>query len=138
MNICVETIPSQLPIDLALASHEPATQEPVAQGECTPARPIFGGSPEGFQSAPTNQTITSTKRSWFSTLWPHARKTQPEPSPLAALPVGSLPGVGQTHARTLVERGVTTVGQLRRIPKPVLIAAFGKGIGQHIWESARS
>jgi hypothetical protein len=129
MNTCVEIIPSQLPID-------PLTHQPVAQAESAPASPISDGSPADSRSAPTNQT-SATKRSWFSSIWPRSRKTL-EQSPLSALPVGSLPGVGQTHARALVERGVTTVGQLRRIPKPVLVSAFGKSIGQHIWESARS
>ncbi|HKI12082.1 MAG TPA: hypothetical protein VKA02_08205, partial [Candidatus Acidoferrum sp.] len=30
-----------------------------------------------------------------------------------------------------------TIGQLRLIPKPVLIAAFGEAVGQQIWERAR-
>jgi hypothetical protein len=131
MNACAETIPSQLPIN-------PVPQHPVAQGESTPARLVPGGSPAAFHSAPTNPTITMTKRSWFSFISPRARNSQAEEGLRAALPVGNLPGVGQTHAKMLAERGVTTVGQLRRIPKPVLVAAFGKGIGQHIWESARS
>jgi hypothetical protein len=124
MNTCVETVPSQLRIDLA--AHQPATQEPVApkivaQGEPAPARPV------------------STKQSWFSVLWRSARKSQyNKQTSLATLPVASLPGVGQTHAKALVERGVTTAGQLRRIPKPVLVAAFGQAIGRHIWECARS
>jgi hypothetical protein len=140
MNTCVETIPSQLSIDLVShkpATQEPVAQEPVAQGESAPPRPISGGSPTDFQHAPTKQTISATKRSWFSSIWPRSRKSQPKQNLLATFPVGILPGVGQTHAKTLVERGVTTVGQLRRIPKPVLVAAFGQAIGKHIWESAR-
>jgi hypothetical protein len=127
MNTCVETVPSQLPSDLE--AEKPVAREPAAQGE--------SANPAGFHSAPARQTITSTKRTWFSTLWPRARKINLEQSHLATLPVGSLPGIGQTYAKALVERGVTTIGQLCRIPKPVLVAAFGKGIGQHIWESAR-
>ena len=56
---------------------------------------------------------------------------------LAPLPVEKLHGIGHTHAAALAERGVTTIGQLRQIPKPVLVAAFGEAIGQQIWERAR-
>jgi len=56
---------------------------------------------------------------------------------LAPLPVEKLHGIGHTHAGALAERGVTTIGQLRLIPKPVLMAAFGETIGQQIWERAR-
>jgi DNA polymerase-4 len=56
---------------------------------------------------------------------------------LAPLPVEKLHGIGHTHAAVLAERGVTTIGQLRLIPKPVLIAAFGEAVGQQIWERAR-
>ena len=56
---------------------------------------------------------------------------------LAPLPVEKLHGIGHTHAAALAERGVTTIGQLRLIPKPVLIAAFGEAVGQQIWERAR-
>jgi hypothetical protein len=134
MNTCVETIPSQVLI-------EPATQkvvapEPVAQVESEPSRrPVSEGNAADIHHPSANQPA---KRSWFSIRWPSPGKIDPKQSLLTALPVGSLPGVGQTHARTLVERGVTTVGQLRRIPKPVLVAAFGQAIGKHIWESARS
>jgi len=56
---------------------------------------------------------------------------------LAPLPVEKLHGVGHIHAGTLAERGVSTIGQLRQIPKPVLVATFGEAIGQQIWERAR-
>jgi DNA polymerase-4 len=56
---------------------------------------------------------------------------------LSPLPVEKLHGIGHTHAGTLAERGVSTIGQLRLIPKPVLIAAFGEVIGEQIWERAR-
>ena len=56
---------------------------------------------------------------------------------LAPLPVDKLHGIGHTHAGALAERGVTTIGQLRMIPKPVLVAAFGDVIGEQIWERAR-
>jgi DNA polymerase IV len=56
---------------------------------------------------------------------------------LAPLPVEKLHGIGHTHAGALAERGVTTIAQLRLIPKPVLVAAFGDVIGEQIWERAR-
>lgn len=56
---------------------------------------------------------------------------------LAPLPVEKLHGIGHTYAAALAERGVTTIGQLRGIPKPVLAAAFGDVIGEQIWERAR-
>ncbi len=56
---------------------------------------------------------------------------------LAPLPVEKLHGIGHIHAGALAERGVSTIGQLRLIPKPVLMAAFGEAIGQQIWERAR-
>ena len=55
----------------------------------------------------------------------------------APFAVEKLHGIGHTHAGALAERGVSTIGQLRLIPKPVLIAAFGEVIGQQIWERAR-
>ena len=56
---------------------------------------------------------------------------------LAPLAVEKLHGIGHIHAEALAERGVSTVAQLRVIPKPVLRAAFGEAIGQQIWERAR-
>ena len=56
---------------------------------------------------------------------------------LAPLPVEKLHGIGHTHAGALAERGVTTIGQLRMIPKPVLMAAFGEVIGEQVWERSR-
>jgi DNA polymerase IV len=56
---------------------------------------------------------------------------------LEPLPVEKLHGIGHIHAGALAERGVSTIGQLRQIPKPVLVAAFGDAIGQQIWERAR-
>jgi DNA polymerase IV len=56
---------------------------------------------------------------------------------LAPLPVEKLHGIGRAHAIALAEHGVTTIGQLRRIPKPVLAAAFGDETGEQIWERAR-
>jgi DNA polymerase IV len=60
-----------------------------------------------------------------------------EESFLAPLPVEKLHSIGHTYAGALAERGVSTIGQLRQIPKPVLMAAFGEAIGEQIWERSR-
>lgn len=56
---------------------------------------------------------------------------------LTPLPVEKLQGIGCVHAGALAERGITTIGQLRRVPKAALQAAFGEAIGLQIWERAR-
>jgi DNA polymerase-4 len=56
---------------------------------------------------------------------------------LAPLPVEKLHGIGHVHAAQLAERGVQTIGELRRIPQPALAAAFGEAVGRQIWERAR-
>ncbi len=56
---------------------------------------------------------------------------------LAPLAVQKLHGIGHTHAEALAERGVSTIAQLRLIPKPVLQATFGEAFGRQIWERAR-
>jgi len=60
-----------------------------------------------------------------------------EESFLTPLPVEKLHGIGHVHADALAERGIATIGQLRRVPKAALQAAFGEAIGQQIWERAR-
>jgi DNA polymerase-4 len=56
---------------------------------------------------------------------------------LTPLPVEKLHGIGHVHAGVLAERGITTIGQLRQVPRPALEAAFGEAIGRQIWERAR-
>jgi DNA polymerase IV len=56
---------------------------------------------------------------------------------LTPLPVEKLHGIGHVHTGTLAERGIATIGQLRRVPKAALQAAFGEAIGLQIWERAR-
>ena len=56
---------------------------------------------------------------------------------LTPLPVEKLHGIGHVHATQLHERGISTIGELRQVPKPVLQAAFGEAIGGQIWERAR-
>ena len=56
---------------------------------------------------------------------------------MTSLPVEKLPGVGDVQAATMKDSGVSTVGQLRMVPKPVLKAAFGEASGEQIWQHAR-
>jgi hypothetical protein len=56
---------------------------------------------------------------------------------LAPVSVRKLRGVVQIDACALAERGITTIGQLRQIPKPVLSSAFGEAPGRALWEAAR-
>ena len=60
-----------------------------------------------------------------------------EETVLAPLPVDRLYGIGHAHAVALAEQGVTMIGALRRIPGPVLAAAFGDENGKQIWTAAR-
>jgi DNA polymerase-4 len=127
MNACVETVPSQVCVEVEI----------TAQQESAPAHAVSSGSIVDFHCAPVSQPAPA-KRSWFRPRWLGARRSPRAEGFPAAMPVGALPGVGPVYSRTLVQRGVITIGQLRRIPKPVLVAAFGKTIGKHIWECARS
>jgi len=56
---------------------------------------------------------------------------------LAPLPVEKLHGIGHVHAATLAERGIETIGQLRQVPLPALLATFGEAVGQQLYERAR-
>ena len=56
---------------------------------------------------------------------------------LAPLPIEKLPGIGRTHARTLQERGIRRVEDLRLLPLEILESAFGQAIGRQIYERAR-
>jgi hypothetical protein len=57
--------------------------------------------------------------------------------PAAPIKVAEMPGVDVALARALRQRGVTHVEQLRRLPKPVLVAAFGDIAGRLLWATAR-
>lgn len=60
------------------------------------------------------------------------------PSQLASpVAVAQLAGVDAAIERALRARGVVGVEQLRRLPKPVLVAAFGDSVGRQLWASAR-
>jgi DNA polymerase-4 len=56
---------------------------------------------------------------------------------LTPLLVEKLHGLGHVHAGTLAERGITTIGELRLVPRAALEAAFGEVLGGQIWERAR-
>lgn len=56
---------------------------------------------------------------------------------LDALPVEALNGLQTIDGRDLRSRGISTVGELRRVPRPSLELAFGKGLGRQIWHHAR-
>jgi DNA polymerase-4 len=56
---------------------------------------------------------------------------------LAPLPVEKLHGIGHVHAQTLRERGVNTIGELRRVPVVALVATFGEVVGRQLAERAR-
>jgi DNA polymerase-4 len=55
---------------------------------------------------------------------------------LAPLPVEKLHGIGHVHATTLRERGVTTIGELRKIPVVALVATFGEVVGRQLADRA--
>jgi DNA polymerase IV len=56
---------------------------------------------------------------------------------LAPLPIEKLHGIGYTHAETLRERGIETIGQVRAVPLEALEATFGQVVGRQLWERAR-
>jgi DNA polymerase-4 len=51
---------------------------------------------------------------------------------LHPLPVERLWGVGPVTARTLRERGITTVHQVARLPESVLVSMLGRAAGRHL------
>ena len=56
---------------------------------------------------------------------------------LRPFPIERVRGIGQKQMSALRQGGLSTVGELQQIPKPVLVAAFGAGIGERIWRVAR-
>jgi nucleotidyltransferase/DNA polymerase involved in DNA repair len=57
--------------------------------------------------------------------------------PFSPVQVAQLPGVDVALQRVLRAYGVVRVEQLRRLPKPVLVAAFGDTTGRQLWGAAR-
>jgi DNA polymerase IV len=51
---------------------------------------------------------------------------------LHPLPVERLWGVGEVTARKLRERGIRTVGEVARVPKPALVATLGPAAGRQL------
>ena len=56
---------------------------------------------------------------------------------LAPLPLQRLYGVPAPTLRLLQGSGLVTIGELQRVPKGALQAAFGPSEGLHLWRSAR-
>ena len=56
---------------------------------------------------------------------------------LAPLEIEKLHGIGHAHATTLRDRGIQTIGQLRRLPTDALVAVFGEVIGHQLYDRAR-
>ena len=56
---------------------------------------------------------------------------------LAPFPIEKLPGAAGALLATLRQRGIRTIGQLQRIPKPALVAALGATAGNRLWRAAR-
>jgi DNA polymerase-4 len=56
---------------------------------------------------------------------------------LEPLEIEKLHGIGHAHAATLRERGIETIGQLRRLPAEALVAAFGDVVGHQLYDRAR-
>ena len=57
---------------------------------------------------------------------------------LHPLPVERLWGVGPVTARTLHERGITTVGEVAALPEPALVGMLGAGSGRHLFALAHN
>ena len=55
---------------------------------------------------------------------------------LDPLPLGRLWGVGKVTSRAFTRLGVSTIGQLRRLPRELLLEQFGER-GDHFWKLAR-
>jgi DNA polymerase IV len=56
---------------------------------------------------------------------------------LASLPVGALHGIGPIDAVSLRQRGISTIGDLRRVPLASLEVAYGGTSGRQIWNISR-
>ena len=57
---------------------------------------------------------------------------------LHPLPVERLWGVGQVTARKLRERGITTVGEVARVPELALVTMLGRAAGRHLYALAHN
>ncbi len=57
---------------------------------------------------------------------------------LAALPVEALHAMGGVDSSELRRCGITTVAELRRVPCPVLVSAYGEVLGRRTWRISRA
>jgi len=56
---------------------------------------------------------------------------------LASFAIEKMQGIAAAHLSLLKQGGLKTVGELQRIPKAVLVTAFGAAIGQRMWNLVR-
>jgi DNA polymerase-4 len=56
---------------------------------------------------------------------------------LAPLSADRLQGLTRSQLNLLTAEGILTLGQLRLVPKPVLVTAFGESMGLQLWRQAR-
>jgi DNA polymerase-4 len=56
---------------------------------------------------------------------------------LASLPVETLDGFSSINGSNLRQRGIATIGELRRVPLPSLQIAYGEPLGRQVWHLAR-
>jgi DNA polymerase IV len=56
---------------------------------------------------------------------------------LAPLSVDMPQGLTRSQLNLLTAEGIVNLGQLRLVPKPVLVSAFGESLGQQLWRKAR-
>ncbi len=57
---------------------------------------------------------------------------------LADFPVEALHGFNGIDARDLRRRGVATIAQLQRVPRPALASLYGAALGSRIWRNSRA
>jgi len=57
---------------------------------------------------------------------------------LADFPVEALHGLNGIDARDLRRRGIATIAQLQRVPRPALASLYGAALGSQIWRNSRA
>jgi nucleotidyltransferase/DNA polymerase involved in DNA repair len=57
---------------------------------------------------------------------------------LAELPVEALHALNGIDACDLRRRGIATIAELRRVPRPALASIFGNALGSQIWRNSRA
>ena len=61
-----------------------------------------------------------------------------EPAFLADLPVEALHGLNGIDSSDLRRRGIATIAELQRVPRPALATLYGDGLGSQIWRNSRA